>query len=107
MHTYIHTHTHKMDTIDQKKSEFRNYIESNGVIDSFTKVMISLYEEAEKPQNPLEFIQQHLSVDGRSLSDIEALKKENDELKAQNEELMAQVEELKAKIPSEENTEES
>eukprot|EP00055_Hartaetosiga_balthica_P015585 m.92941 g.92941 ORF g.92941 m.92941 type:complete len:98 (-) comp8904_c1_seq1:357-650(-) len=96
-----------MDTIDQKKSEFRNYIENNGVIDAFTKVMISLYEEAEKPTNPLEFIQQHISVDGRSLSDVEALKKENDDLKSQNEELMAQIAELKSKLPQEEEGEEA
>eukprot|EP00043_Microstomoeca_roanoka_P018665 m.202356 g.202356 ORF g.202356 m.202356 type:complete len:99 (-) comp16872_c15_seq1:57-353(-) len=86
------------DTIDGKKEEFRNYLESSGIIDAITKVMIGLYEEPEKPNNPLEFIQQHLSVGGDGISDVEALKKENEELKARNEELLAENLELKKKL---------
>ncbi|EGD82253.1 C-Myc-binding protein [Salpingoeca rosetta] len=74
------------ETIDGKKEEYRNYLESSGVIDSITKVLIGLYEESEKPENPLEFIQQHLAASIDGASDIEALKKENEELKARVEE---------------------
>lgn len=50
-------------------------------------VLIGLYEEGEKPSNPLEFIQQHLAASIEGASDIEALKKENEELKARVEEV--------------------
>jgi len=37
-----------------EKEEFRHYLENSGVIDALTKVLVGLYEENEKPQNPLE-----------------------------------------------------
>ena len=49
--------------------------------------MVALYEEAEKPANALEFLQQHLTADGPATSDYEVIKQENDELKARNEEV--------------------
>eukprot|EP01147_Barroeca_monosierra_P002970 gene2970-8181_t len=94
------------DTIDGKKEEYRNYLESTGVVDALTKVLIGLYEESEKPVNPLEFIQQHLSTGSVGISDIEALKKENDELKQQVEELTAENHDLKKQLeakPSQES----
>jgi len=41
-------------TSDSKKEEFRKYLERSGVIDVFTKVLVALYEEPEKPSNALE-----------------------------------------------------
>ena len=41
-------------TIEAKKDEFRAYLEKTGVVDQLTKVLVSLYEETEKPNNPLE-----------------------------------------------------
>lgn len=41
-------------SINQKKEEFRKYLEKNGVVDSITKVLVSLYEEPERPSDPLE-----------------------------------------------------
>lgn len=43
-------------TIEAKKDEFRAYLEKTGVVDQLTKVLVSLYEENEKPNNPLEYI---------------------------------------------------
>lgn len=41
-------------TIEAKKDEFRNYLEKTGVVDQLTRVLVSLYEENDKPQNALE-----------------------------------------------------
>eukprot|EP01027_Heterolobosea_sp_BB2_P001622 GEZU01002435.1.p1 GENE.GEZU01002435.1~~GEZU01002435.1.p1 ORF type:complete len:101 (-),score=45.17 GEZU01002435.1:193-495(-) len=74
---------------DSKKEEFRKYLEKSGVVDAITKVLVTLYEEPEKPTNPLEFMKQYLG--GPSNNDYE-------ELKRQNEELQAKVEELQKKL---------
>jgi hypothetical protein len=41
--------------IDSKREEFRKYLERAGVMDALTKVLVSLYEEAEKPDDALEY----------------------------------------------------
>ena len=40
---------------DSKREEFRKYLEKAGVLDSLTKILVSLYEEPEKPNNALEY----------------------------------------------------
>ena len=52
---------------ENKKEEFRKYLERSGVIDSLTKVLVALYEEPEKPANALDFIKQYLGAPTRSL----------------------------------------
>ena len=49
-------------TIEAKKDEFRAYLEKTGVVDQLTKVLVSLYEENDKPSNPLEFIKRNMSA---------------------------------------------
>nr|CAD7578277.1 unnamed protein product [Timema californicum] len=41
--------------IDSKREEFRKYLERAGVMEALTKVLVGLYEEAEKPTNALEY----------------------------------------------------
>ena len=53
---------------------------------------MGLYEEAEKPENPLEFIKQYLG--GPAEVDIEALRQENEEVKKKNVELVERIEQL-------------
>lgn len=49
-----------VQTTEQKKDEFRKYLEKAGVIDQLTKVLVGLYEEQEKPGNVIEFIKKSL-----------------------------------------------
>ena len=49
-------------TIEAKKDEFRAYLEKTGVVDQLTKVLVSLYEETDKPTNPIEFIKRNMSA---------------------------------------------
>ncbi|GKV27848.1 hypothetical protein SLEP1_g36968 [Rubroshorea leprosula] len=39
---------------EAKKEAFRKYLESSGVLDALTKVLVSLYEQNEKPFSALE-----------------------------------------------------
>ncbi|ORX52530.1 hypothetical protein BCR36DRAFT_582479 [Piromyces finnis] len=79
--------------MDQTKEAFRKYLENNGIIDALTKVLVGLYEESEKPENPLDFIKQFLG--GPSEIDIEALKAENEELRRKVEDLESELAQYK------------
>eukprot|EP00356_Strombidium_inclinatum_P013745 CAMPEP_0170493002 /NCGR_PEP_ID=MMETSP0208-20121228/13214_1 /TAXON_ID=197538 /ORGANISM="Strombidium inclinatum, Strain S3" /LENGTH=71 /DNA_ID=CAMNT_0010768857 /DNA_START=11 /DNA_END=226 /DNA_ORIENTATION=+ len=68
-----------VQTTEQKKEEFRKYLEKAGVIDQLTKVLVGLYEEPEKPSNTIEFIKRQLGAP--SDTDVEQLMAENEELK--------------------------
>ncbi|XP_050221195.1 uncharacterized protein LOC126671470 [Mercurialis annua] len=83
-----------------KKETFRKYLESSGVLDSLTKVLVALYEQNEKPSSALEFIQQKLG--GPSLSEYETLQAEMidlqtkyDDLSAKHQDICKELEELK------------
>ena len=81
-----------VQTTEQKKEEFRKYLERAGVIDNLTKVLVGLYEEPEKPGNPIEFIKKCLGAP--SDTDVESLKAENEELKRQKAELEKKIDNL-------------
>ena len=81
-----------VQTTEQKKEEFRKYLEKNGVIDQLTKVLVGLYEEPEKPGNVTDFIKKSLGAP--SDTDVEQLMNENEELKRQKNELEKKIETL-------------
>ncbi|EDV20521.1 C-Myc-binding protein [Trichoplax sp. H2] len=92
---------------DSKREEFRKYLEKAGVLDCLTKVLVTLYEEPEKPNDALDFLKQHLHGGPPETSDVEALRLENAELKQKNNALQEEVNELKSKLAEyENNTEE-
>ncbi|XP_030957625.1 uncharacterized protein LOC126717597 [Quercus robur] len=85
---------------EAKKEAFRKYLDSSGVLDALTKVLVSLYEQNDKPSSALEFIQQKLG--GPSVSEYEMLQaelsnlqKKYDELLAEHQETCKELEELK------------
>ncbi|TPX44190.1 hypothetical protein SeLEV6574_g04638 [Synchytrium endobioticum] len=78
--------------MDQKKEDFRKYLEKNGITDALTKVLVGLYEEPEKPENPIDFVKQFLG--GPSSVDVEALKHENEDLRRRVDELQTRLDEL-------------
>ena len=83
-------------TIKKKKDEFRAYLEKTGVVDQLTKVLVSLYEETDKPTNPLEFIKRNMSAPEEI--DQDNLKNEYLKLKEENEKLRQRVTELQKQI---------
>ncbi|XP_056154481.1 uncharacterized protein LOC130128783 isoform X1 [Lampris incognitus] len=39
---------------ESKRERFRRYLERSGLLDNLTSVLVELYEESDKPDNPLE-----------------------------------------------------
>ncbi|KAG0496068.1 hypothetical protein HPP92_000759 [Vanilla planifolia] len=72
---------------EAKKEAFRKYLESSGVLDALTKVLVALYEENDKPSAAVEFIQQKLG--GPSISEYEKLQAEKSDLQFKYDELFA------------------
>ena len=66
-------------TSEQKNEEFRKYLERAGIVDQLTKVLVGLFEEPEKPNNPIEFIKKCLGAP--SDADVDQVMAQNDELK--------------------------
>ncbi|KPJ19787.1 C-Myc-binding protein [Papilio machaon] len=69
--------------IDSKREEFRRYLERAGVMDALTKVLVSLYEEPDKPEDALEYVRKHLGTDGGE-DELEAARARIAELEAEN-----------------------
>ena len=88
-----------VQTTEQKKEEFRKYLEKAGVIDQLTKVLVGLYEEPEKPGNVIEFIKKSLGAP--SDTDVDQLMAENEELKRSKADLETKIQSLEAEIAAE------
>ena len=88
-----------IQTTEQKKEEFRKYLEKAGVVDQLTKVLVGLYEEPEKPSNAIEFIKKCLGAP--SDTDVEQLKADNEELRRQKQELEKKIEALHKELEQE------
>ena len=88
-----------VQTTEAKKEEFRTYLEKAGVIDQLTKVLVGLYEEPEKPGNPVEFIKKMLGAP--SDTDVEELKAINEDLKRETERLNKQIDDLQRELEEE------
>jgi hypothetical protein len=86
-----------------QRDEFRLYLEKSGILAHLTRVLVDLYEEPQRPDNPLDYVRMFLGAP-RDI-DIEALKAENDELRYRCEEheatidaLMTQLEGLRTQL---------
>ncbi|KAL0034159.1 hypothetical protein WJX77_000947 [Trebouxia sp. C0004] len=78
-----------------KKEAFRQYLEAAGVLDTITKILVSLYEEPERPKNASDYIKGLLG--GPTPAEYDALKHEKEGLKQQLESTKKQLEDLQAK----------
>lgn len=45
--------------IDLKRAEFRQYLESTGVMEALSCALIKLYDESVKPNDPVMFVRKH------------------------------------------------
>ncbi|XP_066922437.1 c-Myc-binding protein-like [Clytia hemisphaerica] len=92
---------------DSKREEFRKYLEKSGVLDTLTKLLVTLYEEPEKPSSAVDFLKQHIGTSLPDSADNEALKLEVEQLKEKNKDLEDEVASLKEKLEQYESTKES
>lgn len=66
------------------------------VLESLTRLIVTLYEKQPFPENPVEFLKQF--VGSPQGVDYESLKQENEELKADVEKLEKRLQELKTQL---------
>ncbi|XP_028414017.1 c-Myc-binding protein-like [Dendronephthya gigantea] len=83
---------------DSKREEFRKYLEKAGVLDAITKILVSLYEEPEKPTNALEYLSKFLQSGPPQTADIEELKLNLEQMQQINAQLTKENEELRQKL---------
>ena len=72
--------------IDSKKAEFKQYLEKTGAVDQLTKILVQLYEQRDKPQNPVEYVRRNIGgapdVDEQKMQEqYERLQDENEKMK--------------------------
>uniref|UniRef100_A0AAY4DR91 MYC binding protein n=1 Tax=Denticeps clupeoides TaxID=299321 RepID=A0AAY4DR91_9TELE len=80
---------------ENKREQFRRYLERAGVLDSLTNVLVALYEETDKPEDPLEFIKTHFGV---AHAEAETLRLEISELQQKCEVLSRDNEDLRNRV---------
>merc|ERR1711971_1196896 len=70
--------------IDARREEFRKYLDKEGILESISKAFVALYEEPDKPTDPLLFVRNNLA--GSEMQDmilqLENSTKENEQLKS-------------------------
>jgi predicted RNase H-like nuclease (RuvC/YqgF family) len=81
---------------ETKKEAFRKYLESAGAIDTLTKVLVSLYEEPERPKHATDYIKSTLGAP--TPDQFNKVEAENAKLQKDLEAARAEIEELKAKL---------
>ncbi|XP_003391630.1 PREDICTED: C-Myc-binding protein homolog [Amphimedon queenslandica] len=83
---------------DSKKEEFRRYLEKAGVLDAFTKALVGLYEEPDKPTDAMEFVKRQLHGGPPEPINMDALKQEIQDLRMRNQQLEEENEMLKSQL---------
>lgn len=71
----------RSNMVDAKREEFRKYLEKEGILESLTKALVTLYEEPEKPNDALGYLKNNFAGHGAIVVELKATKTENGQLK--------------------------
>lgn len=88
--------------IEEKKEDFRAYLDKNDVIFHLTQALVSLYEEKNRPENPIEYIRKKLPSQ-QEKDGVIIQSQEGEELKMINEEYKKKIAQLKNDINEQNN----
>lgn len=89
--------------IDNKRDQFRKYLEASGVIEVLSKSITKLMETPEKPESPVDFIRANMGLTQKELNQIEFLKEEVEIYKKQVNDLKLEIAGLKQERQEVEN----
>ena len=78
-----------------RRDEFTKYLENAGVVENLTEVLMNLYEEANKPKFPTEYIKSNLKSSNAEESEIAI---QNNKLREENRKLKQRINELERNI---------
>ena len=71
----------RSNLVDAKREEFRKYLEKEGILESLTKALVSLYEEPDKPNDALGYLKNNFAGHGALVTELKTVKIENAQLK--------------------------
>jgi len=71
----------RSNLVDAKREEFRKYLEKEGILESLTKALVSLYEEPDKPNDALGYLKNNFAGHGALVTELRTVKIENAQLK--------------------------
>jgi len=91
---------HSQQAPDNKKEEYKRYLEKTGVTDALTKVMVGLYEEPDRPQNAIDYIKKYLGGQAGA-TELDKMKKENKDLQSTVKALESQIGDLRRQLTKE------
>merc|ERR1712224_953932 len=84
-----------------RKEEFQKYLEKAGVIDQLTKLLVSLYENPDRPENALDYIKNFLGANAQNANDdSKELQTRIEALEAQLKDKDDEISKLKQQIES-------
>jgi len=83
-----------------RKEEFQKYLEKAGVIDQLTKLLVSLYENPDRPENALDYIKQFLGANHGQNANEEKLQQRIAELESEMKQKDEEIATLKQQLNS-------
>jgi len=89
-----------------RKEEFQKYLEKAGVIDQLTKLLVSLYENPDRPENALDYIKQFLGANHGQNANEEKLQQRVAELESEMKQKDEEIASLKQQLAASGNKEE-
>jgi len=90
----------RSNLVDAKREEFRKYLEKEGILESLTKALVSLYEEPDKPNDALGYLKNNFAGHGALVTELRTVKIENAQLKQKVETLEKEKFLLKDQVSS-------
>ena len=82
--------------MNSRRENFRKYLETGTAMEALTGALVNLYEDPEKPNDPLNYIRKQLGA-GEGI-DVDSLVRENQELKSKISSLQETIAELESKL---------
>lgn len=84
---------HTSLSLDAKTDRFTQYLDRSFTVDLISKALVALYEEPEKPEDPVSFIRRYIG--GTVLEDVAATQRDIQQLRERNEHLEKDLEEMR------------
>ncbi|XP_049829447.1 c-Myc-binding protein-like [Schistocerca gregaria] len=86
------------EVVDEKREEFRQYLERGNVIVSVTRALVSLYDEFEKPEDPVEYVRKALGDIRPTAAEMESVRERLKETEMTLEELRKRNDVLRGQL---------
>lgn len=83
--------------MEKRREQFKKYLDEKRVMDQLSKIVVSLYERPERPEDPLVYIQDYFSLEKGDL-DMPTLRADNIKLTKRLDELKAKLADLEKKL---------